>query len=48
MIGANFNHTEGSTAANRTLFDRGYTIREANHNHPNGSNASSDGDVRVA
>ncbi|MFA5639801.1 MAG: RHS repeat-associated core domain-containing protein [Bacteroidales bacterium] len=48
MIGANVKHTEGSTAANRTLFDRGYTIREANHNHPNGSNASSDGDVRVA
>ena len=48
MIGANVEHKEGSTAANRTLFDRGYTIREANHNHPNDINHSSHGDIRTA
>jgi RHS repeat-associated protein len=48
LIGVNSIHTEGSTAANSVVFNNGYTIREAIHNHPSGNKKSSDGDIDVA
>ena len=48
MIGSNVKHIDGVTNANRTLLETGYTIREANHNHPSDNNSSSEGDIGVA
>ncbi len=48
MLGVNAKHEPNSTAANIAVFDNGYTVREATHNHPNGDRRSSDGDVDAA
>ncbi|MDD3280280.1 MAG: JAB-like toxin 1 domain-containing protein [Bacteroidales bacterium] len=48
MIGVNAKHIDGKTAANKVLFQRGYTIREAIHNHPTDDNTISEGDVYIA
>lgn len=48
MLGANKEHTEGSTYANVAILDNGYTIREAIHNHSSNDNSVSEGDVEVA
>jgi RHS repeat-associated protein len=48
LVGTNQDHIDGTTAANVTVFQNGYSIREANHNHPSGNSASSQGDVDVA
>ena len=48
LIGTNAIHTKGNTAANSAVLDNGYTIRQANHNHPSNINLSSDEDITVA
>jgi hypothetical protein len=48
MLGVNTIHRPGSTSSNRVVFENGYTIREAIHNHPNGDKRASDGDIDVA
>ena len=48
MIGVNVEHTESRTYANSAVFDNGYSIREANHSHPNDNMGSSIGDIATA
>lgn len=48
MIGVNTTHTNGSTSANRVVYENKYSIREAIHNHPSGNNTVSEGDIDVA
>jgi len=48
MIGVNTEHVESRTSANSAVFENGYTIRQANHSHPNDNPGSSPGDIANA
>jgi RHS repeat-associated protein len=48
MIGVNTEHVENRTVANSAVFENGYTIRQANHSHPNDNPGSSIGDIATA
>ena len=48
IIGVNAKNSESETATTRAVLDNGYTIREANHNHPNGGNIPSTADTYTA